>query len=792
MKTRNEQKDTPEGQQTETLTTRLCLDPDRTQFRSLILQNPNYFGNLKLSPYKPVKLQQGITTYEQLICVGLNPPCDRLEAVLHVKQDFGYGGDICSSGSFEYVRFYVDIHDNNIWHDVGLSSVRVYNIPGDKPLCYAVRKDFTPFKKRCTGENIVRVRAILSWDVSPPANQPNWVPVYGNILTVQVQIQPRYALLVSELVKELIPLKIPDPAGPIIAGLDPHAKLKLLPRKTLSLSQKKALYLDKGVPVHRFGFTEAQTLLTAKTAAQAIVTPNGESPLASLGLSVAEITDLFGKLQVITDGDTSFEELRCVGLRPVSDLLEAVLTIKRPFGYSGGLCDTGSTEYVAFWIDFGDGGGFIYMGTSTVQVHDLQTIPPEDVQYAVFLKKDFSQYLLPCEDGPRVVRLRAILSWEVPPPPGNPNYVPTWGNREECLVQLRPGTMVSRSPVIETIGDIAIDDITDSLATGDGQIGAFHVDLSPFGGVITITGRIAGTLPDAYGGAALPLKYRILVKRDDNIDTWNPLTNTVDVDVTKFVNGIQQFEAAGDPIFNLNLIPTDDGDGLGAGWYEYLEDHTEPSTRFLLVDKLARWLTSAEMEGEWDIKMEAKDPNANPPTSYPATGVVRVRVDNTAPSSVAVADPALQPYVPIIVTITHAELNGNPIAAVDCGKFPVGTILSGTYEAHDPGTSDLPNQHFGEVSLGVAPGGPANGATVMLSGNGGATYTFPTSRSFPVVPTTGESGHWQLNTAGMDPCGYVIHMIVSDRTNVGSSGSPFRVTADVGFCLEEPEAPPIA
>jgi len=37
----------------------------------------------------------------------------------------------------------------------------------------------------------------------------------------------------------------------------------------------------------------------------------------------------------------------------------------------------------------------------------------------------------------------------------------------------------------------------------------------------------------------------------------------------------------------------------------------------------------------------------------------------------------------------------------------------------------------------------------------------------------------------MDPCGYVIHMVVSDRTNVNSVGSPFRVTADIGFCLEE-------
>jgi hypothetical protein len=58
----------------------------------------------------------------------------------------------------------------------------------------------------------------------------------------------------------------------------------------------------------------------------------------------------------------------------------------RRAGYGGPLCGNGSTEYVAFWIDFNDGNGFQYMGTATVNVHDLQTIPNEDVQYAVFLR----------------------------------------------------------------------------------------------------------------------------------------------------------------------------------------------------------------------------------------------------------------------------------------------------------------------------------------------------------------------------------------------------------------------
>ncbi|MCZ6615326.1 MAG: hypothetical protein O6920_06060 [Chloroflexi bacterium] len=216
---------------------------ERAQFRSLILQNPNYFGNLELSPYKPVNALQGSTTFEELTCVGLNPPADRLEAVLHIKQESGYGGDICSFGTFEYVRFYVDLHDNGHWHDVGLTGVRVHDIPGDKPLCYAVRKDFSSFKKLCQLENIVRVRAILSWDNPPPFNQPNWTPVFGNVLNVQVQIHPKYSFFAVDLAKGLeeLQIKIPDPIGPIIKMLDPNVKFKPSALETLSLAQKKEL-----------------------------------------------------------------------------------------------------------------------------------------------------------------------------------------------------------------------------------------------------------------------------------------------------------------------------------------------------------------------------------------------------------------------------------------------------------------------------------------------------------------------------------------------------------------------
>jgi hypothetical protein len=344
-----------------------------------------------------------------------------------------------------------------------VSSVKVSDIPGKKPLCYAVHRDFDSFKKFCKYENIVKVRAILQWNAAPPANAPWHIPVWGNVLNVQVQIHPLPYMLLADFIQtlEMIPFPIPDPIGPVVKALDPSIKLMAMKPDPPNLMQKKALYKDKGVPVHRFAFQEAQQLMKLSNPNELVSA--GKAALVEQGLSVVELDDMLGKL-FPKDGDTSYEELRCVGLYPEKDLLAAILTVKKSTGYSGPLCSGGgSTEYVAFWIDFIDGAGFQYIGTATVKVHDLKTIPDEDLQYAVFLKKDLSNYQVPCEAGPRIVRLRAILSWETPPPSDNPDYVPVWGNREECRVQLDSGELVGHIPLIETVGDIGVNDIDQSL-----------------------------------------------------------------------------------------------------------------------------------------------------------------------------------------------------------------------------------------------------------------------------------------------------------------------------------------
>jgi len=112
---------------------------ERTQFKSLLLANPNYFGNLEVSSFESVINIQSNTTYEEIGCVGFQPQFNRLEAVVYVKQPFGYGGGICSNGSQEYVRFYLSFDHGATWVDQGLTSFTAYNVPDlQQRLEYAV------------------------------------------------------------------------------------------------------------------------------------------------------------------------------------------------------------------------------------------------------------------------------------------------------------------------------------------------------------------------------------------------------------------------------------------------------------------------------------------------------------------------------------------------------------------------------------------------------------------------------------------------------------------------------
>lgn len=99
----------------DTVTAEAQVPHERANFASLLLANPNHFGNLAESPFAPAASIIGNTTYEELKCVGYNPDLNLLKAVVWVKLSSGFLGNLCSAGSQEYVRFYISFDNGATW-----------------------------------------------------------------------------------------------------------------------------------------------------------------------------------------------------------------------------------------------------------------------------------------------------------------------------------------------------------------------------------------------------------------------------------------------------------------------------------------------------------------------------------------------------------------------------------------------------------------------------------------------------------------------------------------------------
>ncbi len=199
------------------------VEKERFDFKQCISKNPNYFGAISESKDKdkvmkalydlppktiqdllpkiaidpewlvPVKPLLVNTKYEALRCVGFHPEDDLLEAIIEIKQPYGFNGDLCTLGSKEYVVFYIDWGDGSGFQHVATATVGVHDIPAinSQHLFYAVKANITSKPKECTIENIVRVRAILSWNQDPTPFGPNYNPAWGNMLERDIQIRPK-------------------------------------------------------------------------------------------------------------------------------------------------------------------------------------------------------------------------------------------------------------------------------------------------------------------------------------------------------------------------------------------------------------------------------------------------------------------------------------------------------------------------------------------------------------------------------------------------------------------------
>jgi len=158
-----------------------------------------------------------------------------------------------------------------------------------------------------------------------------------------------------------------------------------------------------------------------------IQNPNSElsilntSILNEYKIDFSSIIDKLGVLIPIdlTKANVDYEELECVGLDYNTESLVATINIKKKAGYSGSLCDAGSKEYVAFWIDWGDNCKWQYLNTVELKVHDIN-MKGDHLCYSVSLPLDTKYHRKLCSN-PNIIRVRGVLSWNVPPSTINPN-----------------------------------------------------------------------------------------------------------------------------------------------------------------------------------------------------------------------------------------------------------------------------------------------------------------------------------------------------------------------------------
>jgi hypothetical protein len=128
-------------------------------------------------------------------------------------------------------------------------------------------------------------------------------------------------------------------------------------------------------------------------------------------------------------GNTSYEELKCVGFQPQINRLEGVVWVKRPSGYGGGICTNGSREYVSFFLSYDNGATWLPQGTTSFPVYDVPG--PHPLEYAVSIViEPHHKFCF----TPNLPLVRAILSWSVPP--SGPGFVPVWGNIVEARIQI--------------------------------------------------------------------------------------------------------------------------------------------------------------------------------------------------------------------------------------------------------------------------------------------------------------------------------------------------------------------
>lgn len=716
---------------------------EREKLQSLLLENPNYFGTLLdtdalVAKFTPVKIIQGNTTYEQLTCIGYNPEIQTLTGIVRINQNDGYNGGPCTNGSKEYVRFYIDYNNGAGWQDLGAQSFDTHDIihTGESPLAYAVNLHFVPRVEHCCDETPVlpKVKAILSWGVLPPAGVPGYVPVWGNVLEVSIQIAPNkglICLLKKGLTNAGVALK-PGVAENLASVLPANMPAMYSPASTpeeVPLAQLVKAY-GKNVEPERVGFDTALSAINANI--QTVV--RAHTTITAAGLDAAKIFSFINNPKY----NTTYEEVKCVGLNRDASILNATINMKKSSGFAGGLCTKGSREFVAFYMDFEDGAGWRYMGTSSVGAHDISSLPAGGLCYNVELPVNLLPYEKQSCKNVYLARVKAILSWNQLPPTNNPNWVAPWGNAIESWVEIRNTTTTGdKKPYILTIGTFPANKINTSTGLVDKTLGAPDATVDSydgysFNGSIPITGIIT-TPPDSNDNPAAQMKYKIMLKRASQPDTaFAPVTGTFDVLKTVISGGM--------PVQNVVAQVNQ------SGYYDYLVDFTPPTIVTVSGDLLGELVLPDSDLYEFYIETDGGL----------QTSRYRVKTDVNVPKNV------------------HIQIDNGQ----NCGSLKQGNPVTGTYSI-----ADNENNCLGvEFEILYYPAGTSSALTVD-----GVTEAFD---SIVPVPAVGKNGVWSITTDHLTPCGYNLRMYAFDKTIVCyhtlsyAYGITSQYTYDtLGFCL---------
>jgi hypothetical protein len=293
--------------------------------------------------------------------------------------------------------------------------------------------------------------------------------------------------------------------------------------------------------------------------------------------------------------------------------------------------------------------------------------------------------------------------------PGNaPNHVPTWGNREQTLIHISPlGSVHAPAGRIAILGGIPVSMIDDAtgLTTPDALFSLNNALVGggcPFGSTVTLQGA---ALPDGY---------------------------TYKVEVTPVGGGVPS------PVLTELTLTRQDSS-------TYQHNANPVTQRFAyrqfgdnVNSLLAHWNSFGD--DQWIVTLTSYDPGG----TLVGIDMQRIQLDNTGPA--------------VSINITTGPGN--------CGKFPTGSVIGGTFVARD--------LHLMSYSIGVKPPGLNDPGEAITTPSFGTTNT----------AITGDA--WSLDTTGMVNCGYVVEVSAVDRTIVASQAQGWHNSHSVGFCLEAP------